>query len=334
MPSLFMTPPPRFSKQEVSALLQSDFNIEGNISELYSDRDQVFIISQPNEDLILKISNPAEKRSILELQDAAADHIMKNDPEIRVPRTRGEIIQCERKGIRFFVRLINHVRGDLFSDRDPKKSDYEKIGNFLGRFSTALNGFFHDAAIRKDFDWDAGNISHVSERLSLLSSKSDIETVSHFLNNASRFMDQLKTDLRTCVIHNDGNEHNILVNNNKKAIGIIDFGDMIHSYQALEPAVCMAYIAMSSTDPLESILAFTRGYHSCFELNESEIRSMVYLMTIRLSITVIMASWRKKLFPENKYLTISEKPAWVLLRKLKKSDLAFWEDALVHSMRN
>ena len=46
------------------------------------------------------------------------------------------------------------------------------------------------------------------------------------------------------VIHNDCNDHNIIVNE-KKAMGIIDFGDMVYSFQVLEPAVCMAYLALN-----------------------------------------------------------------------------------------
>jgi len=42
-----------------------------------------------------------------------------------------------------------------------------------------------------------------------------------------------------------------------------------------------------------------------------------------------MAAWRKRLFPENTYLTISESSAWSLLRIMEKEDLGVWSNRLV-----
>jgi hypothetical protein len=36
-----------------------------------------------------------------------------------------------------------------------------------------------------------------------------------------------------------------------------------------------------------------------------------------------------KLFPENKYLAVSQKPAWDLLRKLENEDLKDWSNRLI-----
>jgi hypothetical protein len=36
-----------------------------------------------------------------------------------------------------------------------------------------------------------------------------------------------------------------------------------------------------------------------------------------------------KLFPENKYLSVSQKPAWDLLRKLENEDLKDWSNRLM-----
>jgi hypothetical protein len=42
-----------------------------------------------------------------------------------------------------------------------------------------------------------------------------------------------------------------------------------------------------------------------------------------------MYAWRMKLFPENKYLLVSQKPAWDLLRKLENEDLKDWSNRLM-----
>ena len=72
-----------------------------------------------------------------------------------------------------------------------------------------------------------------------------------------------------------------------------------------------------------------KGYHVKFPLRQSELASTIYLMCSRLCITVSMAAWRKILFPDNKYLTISESSAWKLLRMMEKQDMGEWSSRLV-----
>jgi Ser/Thr protein kinase RdoA (MazF antagonist) len=131
------------------------------------------------------------------------------------------------------------------------------------------------------------------------------------------------------VIHNDGNDHNVLVNEAGETTGIIDFGDMVFSYQVAEPAVCMAYVGLEKDDPISAMVHVLKGYHSVFPLNETELKSAIYLSSIRLCISVTMSAWRIKLFPENEYLSVSQKPAWELLYKLKQEDLNQWYDRLL-----
>ena len=104
---------------------------------------------------------------------------------------------------------------------------------------------------------------------------------------------------------------------------------MVYTFQSIEPAVAMAYIALKHNDPFPSIASMLKGYHSTFPLHQSELASTIYFMCARLCITVSMAAWRKRLFPDNKYLTISEAPAWRLLRFMEKKNLEEWSSRLV-----
>ena len=102
------------------------------------------------------------------------------------------------------------------------------------------------------------------------------------------------------------------------------FGDMTKSLTVCEPAVCISYIIQNSKKYSIDVEQFLEGYLSVYNLNKYELRCIPYLVCMRLSISVTMAAWRKKLFPKNKYLTISEKPAWSLIHLLKKVDLENW----------
>ena len=153
------------------------------------------------------------------------------------------------------------------------------------------------------------------------------KTVAHFLNEYEQHVSPL--DLRMAVIHNDGNDYNVLINGKGETTGIIDFGDTVYSYQVAEPAVCMAYVGLEKDDPFSAMAQVLKGYHSVFRLHDAEINAAIYLSCVRLCISVTMSAWRMKLFPENEYLSVSQKPAWDLLQKLEKENLNEWSNRLI-----
>ncbi len=329
MSSVFTTHPPTFSKSEAEKICASIFGLSGKAQDLYSDRDQNFLFqSNSDQKYVLKISNPEERREILDLQNEATLFIHSQDSNFGVPLQIGEIIEFEKDGQTYFVRLIEYLDGQFLKDSTMSDPDHEKLGEFLGKLSQSLAGFSHPAADR-EFEWDVRTTNLIKSRLDYLKSKSDKKTVAHLLNEYENNVLPIAIELKMAVIHNDGNDHNILVDENGETTGIIDFGDMVYSYQAAEPAVCMAYLGLEKEDAFTPMAQVLKGYHSCFSLNNSELKSVIYLVCIRLCISVTMYAWRMKLFPENKYLSISQKPAWDLLRKLENEDLKDWSNRLM-----
>ena len=124
-------------------------------------------------------------------------------------------------------------------------------------------------------------------------------------------------------------EGGFLVNGKGEATGIIDFGDMVFSYQVVEIAVCMAYVGLEKDNPFSVIAHVLKGYHSIFPLNKSELKSAIYFSSIRLCISVTMSAWRMKLFPGNEYISVSQKSAWEFLYKLRRYDLNQWSDKIL-----
>jgi len=68
-------------------------------------------------------------------------------------------------------------------------------------------------------------------------------------------------------------------------------------------------------------------------LNKHELNSIIYLMCMRLCISITMAVYRKKLFPENKYLIVSEMKARKFLKKMLDEDLSKWSNQLIEFVR-
>ena len=113
MHSVFSVPPSSFSLDDISHILRTEYSMEANVRELYSDRDQNFHVNNGEDDLILKVSNPAEERSTLNMQNLAYEYIYERNPLIQIPRSAGKTIEIKRNGDPYLIRLLTYVKGDF-----------------------------------------------------------------------------------------------------------------------------------------------------------------------------------------------------------------------------
>jgi Ser/Thr protein kinase RdoA (MazF antagonist) len=135
---------------------------------------------------------------------------------------------------------------------------------------------------------------------------------------------QKLAELRSGIIHNDSNDHNLLVNtngpNSLEISGLIDFGDMVTSPYIQEVAVAAAYVMLNKVEPISNATHVLRGYHQAFPMTEVEVRHIYDLICIRLCTSACLSAYQKQEEPGNEYLSISEQPVLELLEKLIKLD--------------
>ncbi|MDP7037066.1 MAG: phosphotransferase [Candidatus Marinimicrobia bacterium] len=328
MKSVFNTPPPKFSKEEASQIANDLFDIDIYTHDLVSDRDQNFLCISDKKKYILKISNPAEKHLVLEMQNEAVKFIKQNNSDLGVPLQLDRIRTIEIDGTIYYIRLLEYLDGTFLNNAKPGLPSYESLGKFLGSFSYSLVGFNHSAADR-EFDWDIRSTHLIYKRLNYLNSNKERNTIKYFLKKYESKVLPIKSQLRMSVIHNDGNDQNLLVNDAGETTGIIDFGDMVYTYQCSEIAVSMAYVALGKQDPMNYMYKVLTGYCSVFPLTAIELKTLIYLVCIRLCLSVTMSSWRSKLFPGNEYLYVSQNDAWEFLNKIKNDDIELWCNKLI-----
>ena len=329
--SVFSTIPPDFSANEAVAIVQNHYGLTTNTSSLPSDRDQNFLCSSSEKKYVLKISNSDERKDVLEMQNECIKFIHKSNSELKVPLvvpeiTGGQIITIEKEEKRYFFRLVEYLSGQFLKDILHNNSMLYQLGAFMGHLQKIMSGFNHPASHR-DFPWDVVNTDFIKYHNKHI--PNGVKIIDHFVDLFEKNVLSNDNKLRKAVIHNDGNDHNVLMNDKGNACGIIDFGDMIYSYIACEPAVCMSYVALDKEEPLEPIAQVLKGFHEKFLLTSSELLAVIYMVCMRSCITVTMAAYRKKLFPENNYLSVSEDQAWDFLKKMQYEDLHNWSNELV-----
>lgn len=330
---------PRFSAEEAEALILELWKIKGAATELPSERDQNFrILSGGGAGYILKIANTREKREVLELQALATRHLARNVraynwPEV-IKTSAGEdiAVAASRTGTRHFVRLLTFLPGVFLSQTRPHSTDLlRSLGVFLGALDAGFATFEHPAADRP-LKWNMKFApSTIRERLRFIPDSAGRELVEHFLRRHEELIVPRLPLLRTSIIHNDANDNNVLVDRaspDPEALdlgvtGIIDFGDMVAGFPALELAIGSTYAALGKVNPLAAMSLIVAGYNQVFPLTEAEVGCLYDFVAIRLCLSVAISAEQRRAEPANEYLSISERPAWALLDKWRRIEPDF-----------
>src|ERR1019366_756434 len=107
--------------------------------------------------------------------------------------------------------------------------------------------------------------------------------------------------------------HNIVVSDAGDAdvrgphiVGLIDFGDMVHSFTVADLAIAIAYAVLDKPDPMAAAVTIAAGYHKASPLLDDEIAALFGLVLLRLSVSVCIAADQQRQRPDDAYLTVSQ----------------------------
>ncbi len=325
MPTL-ATARPHFSPADAERLAREHFGVEASASALPSDRDQNFLLRvDGTATWVLKIASAAEERVVLEMQVEMMGRLTACGvpcPHVRASTTGAPILSVEGDDGRVHLAwLVSYLPGVPLAEVRPHSPGLlRSLGHTLGRLDACLADFDHAAAHRA-FDWELGRAPEVIRRHVVHVREPERRAlVERFLDRFERDTMPLLPGLRTGVIHGDANDYNVLVNPpttpEREVVGLIDFGDVVHSITVAELAISAAYAMLDKPDPLATAAHVAAGYHAAYPLEETELEVLFPLVTMRLCLSVAMSAFRQAAEPDDAYLTISERPAWDLLERL------------------
>lgn len=317
--------PPVEPRQAV-AILATHYGLDAQVEALPSERDHNFRVRVDGApDRVLKITHPAEPRSVTNLQTAALRHIAAVDPGLAVPvviPTRDGTLEPELSlgghPLRV-VRLLSFLPGTLLAEAPRSDRQDDALGAFLARLGRSLRGFFHPAAGGADLLWDVRQIPRARTLAA------EIETT-HRRDLVERVFDAFEADIlailpsfRAQIVHNDLNPSNVVVDrsNPDSIAGVLDFGDMMHGPLVCDLAIGAAYRWTHGEHPLAGPARFARGYDRVTRLEEEEIACLVDLVRARVALTVTIANWQGKAFPAKRaYVLRLHEEMWTFLERL------------------
>ncbi len=321
--SVFNSDPPKIKKNHLILWLKDNYiflkDKNLNLQELNGERDKNYLlIADKKEKFIIKVSNTLESKKLLEMQDNVLILLSKKKYISKfVPKKIHTSIKIYKDKFQrpSYVRILSFIKGNMFAYKKQSNLIDISLGKLLGYMSKGLQNFSHPSAYRK-FEWDPSSIEWTSKYLNFFSFEKK-KIIQNNLIEYKNFIKLNKINLRHSVTHGDPNNYNIVVHKNN-IVGLLDYGDMIFAPTINDLSISLAYALMNKKNLFLSLKNIITNYHNVFPITSDEIFSLMTLVKCRLTITVVMASLQRKKFPNNKYLSISEKDAWNLLYKLDK----------------
>ena len=315
------------SLEEAARLAHELYGLDAAAKSLPGEYDHNFhLIASDGREFVLKVMHPARERSFIDLQCQALQHLAKRAAGIMLPRV------IASRGGEFFnettssgteprlVWMLTFVLGTVLAEVRPHSEELLKsIGRLLGAIDSALQDFEH-AAARRELKWDLSAAGWIRNHVHEVADPARRALVEQFLALYDSEIVPALPHLRRSVIYGDANDYNVLVSDPwplpRRAVSVIDFGDMHYGATISEVAIAAAYAMLGKGDVLREAAAVVAGYHQAFPLEERDIAALYGLTGMRLAVSVTNSAHRKTVKPGDPYVTVSETPAWEALERL------------------
>jgi Ser/Thr protein kinase RdoA (MazF antagonist) len=333
-PTSWVATRPPLDEADATALLRAHWGIVARLAPLPSERDRNLLI-EPVEGgprLVLKVANLAEDRSLLDGQLAAMDRLADAGVPVAriVPARDGSaIVGLGPEGGPPWARVVTWLPGRPLATVDAPGDDLLRdLGTVMGRSATALLDLPAGVADRP-FLWDVRQATAiVAASLPEVTDADRRGALQRLHGRLVADLDPRLPALRHSVIHNDANDHNVLVDDAGTAVvGLLDFGDMVASVTAQEAAVPIVYAMFHRPDPTSVVGPILGGFDAACPLEAAEIEAMPALILGRLGLSLANAAHQATLDPDP-YLRISEASAWDLLERLASLPASALADAV------
>jgi hydroxylysine kinase len=316
---------PPVTVAEVEALALAEFGLDGRATPLTGERDRNFhLLDRDNRPFVLKVIHPAEPADVTDLQSRLLLHLAGAAPGLAVPR----VVMPRGDGLEFIwqtdahptrrVRCLTYLSGRPLHLVASTTAQRHGLGDFLARLDVALADFRHPAD-GYDLLWDIKRAGRVRPLLADLKHPEKRGLAEAALDRFSEHVAPRLPQLRSQVIHNDFNPHNILVDAVAGDViaGVIDFGDVVRAPLVQDLAVAAAYQIGANGHPLQGAADMAAGFHAVCPLLPEEIELLPELIAARLALSIAVSSWRAARHPDNAaYILRNQDTAWVGLQRL------------------
>jgi 4-aminobutyrate aminotransferase-like enzyme/Ser/Thr protein kinase RdoA (MazF antagonist) len=290
-------PVPALHVSDVLAIVAETWDVGGELTPLHGERDLNFRVDDPSgARYVVKVQNPADSEAVVDFQTAAAHHIRRVAPDLRISDvvpTRGGsswTTTVDADGRRCYLRLLTFLDGHHPARDDLDERDLFGWGRAAASLGRALRGFTHPEA-GYPIAWDIKRLPEIATWAAALDEEHRPVVLEVLSRHDGRVAPALPR-LRAQVVHNDLSRDNVLVDDGHRITGITDFGDLTHTALVCDLAVAIADVVDGRPGCLGLAESMIAGYASVTPLETAETRLLADLVAGRCAAALIIPAWR------------------------------------------
>jgi hydroxylysine kinase len=295
---------------DIEAFVRERYGIDGRAERLTGERDENFRLhTGTGAGYVLKVSPAGESDPLADLPVAVLLHLERTATSIPVPRvirtldgrTRSQIV--DSLGIARTANLCTYIPGKLLSTAGTRTSAQRRAcGTMLARLAKALSTFEHEAC-QRTIPWDLRQVPALASLIPSVPDLPDVEFLRQFVVEFTARISPRLVNLRSQFVHNDFNARNIIIDpdDESRIVGIIDFGDAVHTALIADVAVgVMGQLAMPASAD-EAIREFVDAYRAKQPLLAEEMDVLDWLIAGRIAQNVVITAWHRAANPATQH---------------------------------
>ena len=300
--------------EAVRRILRDGFGLDASLTPLAGERDQNFRVdAAEGRRFLFKISNPADGRSTIDMQTAALRHIEQVDPGLPVmrvlPSTAGDPwVEVPGPDSRTYpVRLFSFLPGQVTATSALSTQAIWSFGQTPPVWGGRCGGF----STLRPTTRSCGTLRTRPRSAHCSATSPTVRARLRWQRVLDRFEARVAPvlpGLRAQVIHCDMSLDNVLLGDDLRVSGIVDFGDMTHAALICDLAVAVADVLHGRDDALEAAEVMIGGYASVTPLEDEESGLLADLVAARLATEIAVTAWRRPLYPGNAAYSASGEP--------------------------
>jgi 4-aminobutyrate aminotransferase-like enzyme/Ser/Thr protein kinase RdoA (MazF antagonist) len=308
-------------------VLKGHWGIDARLTRLHGEYD-LNLLAVGDGAYILKAMRAGCEPDFVDMQCRAFEHIRAGASKIPgceavpVPEvirtTLGDLYTtvADETGQPRIAWLLSRLPGVHYAYWEPHTPALAyHVGEAVGTMGGALADFEHPS-LERSFKWNLTEALWIDNRYDDILDPARRAIIDGIVNEF-RSVHEALSALPSVAIHNDVNDHNILVDGSlleqARVTGLIDLGDMCRAPRICDLAVAGAYLVLDDPDPEAILSSLVAGYHATYPLTSAEIDLIWPLLRMRLAVSVVNSMLMAIERPDDPYVVISQKPAWDFL---------------------
>ncbi len=323
------------SVEQIVQLAKTHYGLEVNVKPLPGYIDLNYQLTDANGlRFILKIANAQEPLAELAMQNQLMTFLTTttdnttNTFDCPLPiksRNGDDIVTLADKNKRpRYMRLLSYIDGVFYANHQHITDKHlTQLGTMTAKLTLATSAFSNTNA-KRYLDWDLKQSPNVIDnKIAFINDDKQQQKIANIRQMLATQLMPFSDELPHGVIHNDINDYNLLLDGDDEhanITGLIDFGDMVHSYQVNDLAIACAYALLGRENPLDVIKKIVAAYHQTSALTPTELWVLFPLICARLATSVCNSAQAVLDEPDNDYLLVSAQPAWQAIDKLLAFD--------------